>query len=236
MSEKIAIVVQRCHPDVVGGSESLAWQYACLLRDHYQVEVLTTTAIRAPGWQPDLPAGAMEREGVVVRHFANLPGHTDWWQDLHQQMLFAWRCMYDEPDLRIPNPQLHHWPLFDLPMQLQWLIQQGPYSADLQAFIKSHYQEYKKIIFVTYLYAPTWFGLMQLPPRTALLVPTLHDEPPAWMPIFRLAAQRAQTLLWNTQAEQSFGRLLWGAHPGQLVSMGIDLPVSPPVDHQRQRF
>ena len=43
--KQIAIVVQRCHESIVGGSESLAWQYAGLLADSYDVEVLTTTAV-----------------------------------------------------------------------------------------------------------------------------------------------------------------------------------------------
>ncbi len=38
---KVAIVVQRCHESGGGGAESLAWQYATLLKDSYEVEVCT---------------------------------------------------------------------------------------------------------------------------------------------------------------------------------------------------
>ena len=41
------LVVQRCHESVVGGAEALAWQHANLLKDDYEVEVLTTTAVDA---------------------------------------------------------------------------------------------------------------------------------------------------------------------------------------------
>ena len=54
--KRVAIVVQRCHPDVVGGSETLAWHYATLLRETYEVDVLTTTAIDTNEWANTLPA------------------------------------------------------------------------------------------------------------------------------------------------------------------------------------
>ena len=61
---KVAIVVQRCHESIVGGSESLAWHYATLLKDVYQVDILTTTAIDIQDWANALPAGVEMREGV----------------------------------------------------------------------------------------------------------------------------------------------------------------------------
>src|SRR5260370_819697 len=42
---KVAIVVQRCHESIVGGSETLAWQYAELLGEAFDVDILTTTPV-----------------------------------------------------------------------------------------------------------------------------------------------------------------------------------------------
>ena len=67
---KIAIVVQRCHETVVGGSESLAWHYAMLLKDDYDVDILTTTAIDIRDWANALPEGVETRDGVSIRRFA----------------------------------------------------------------------------------------------------------------------------------------------------------------------
>ena len=44
--KRVAIVVQRCHESVVGGSESLAWNYATLLRDTCDVDVLCVDCCR----------------------------------------------------------------------------------------------------------------------------------------------------------------------------------------------
>ena len=54
---KIAIIVQRCHESVVGGSEAHAWQYATLLKNDFHVDVLTTTAVDAATWSNVLPEG-----------------------------------------------------------------------------------------------------------------------------------------------------------------------------------
>jgi hypothetical protein len=73
---RIGIVVQRCHESLVGGAESLAWQWANLLKNSYQVEVLTTTALDAATWENVLPAGDEGKEGITIRRFeVNQNGH-----------------------------------------------------------------------------------------------------------------------------------------------------------------
>ena len=67
--KRIAIVVQRCHASVVGGSEALAWQYARLLSNRFDVEVLTSTASDYVAWKNDLPVGVEMRDGIPVRRF-----------------------------------------------------------------------------------------------------------------------------------------------------------------------
>ena len=51
---KLAIVVQRCHKNVVGGSEAEAWHYAVLLKKSYEVHILTTTALDLGKWENEL--------------------------------------------------------------------------------------------------------------------------------------------------------------------------------------
>ena len=66
---RVAIVVQRCHEDIVGGSENLAWHYAQLLSNAYEVDLLTTTAIDTSAWANTIPAGAETRDGVRIVRF-----------------------------------------------------------------------------------------------------------------------------------------------------------------------
>jgi hypothetical protein len=70
MKRRLAVVVQRCHESIVGGSEALAWQYANLLKSHYNVEILTSTALDYRTWASELPTGSEIRDGVTIRRFA----------------------------------------------------------------------------------------------------------------------------------------------------------------------
>ena len=85
--KRIGIVVQRCHESVVGGSESLAWQYANLLKDDYDVDVLTTTAVDAAYWANALPEGVEIREGITIRRFHIDIGYTPYRSKLFEYLI-----------------------------------------------------------------------------------------------------------------------------------------------------
>ena len=75
--KKIAIVVQRCHEQVVGGSEAEAWHYANLLKDSYEVHILTTTAVDFESWDNVLAEGDETREGICIKRFKVTQGRAD---------------------------------------------------------------------------------------------------------------------------------------------------------------
>lgn len=212
--KKVAIVVQRCHESIVGGSESLAWQYANLLKSDYHTEVLTTTALATSDWANSLPAGDESRQGVMIRRFPVSTGRTSYWGNLHHRLLEDFK----QP-ASIDASQRPRWPP---PLQEEFVRTQGPYSKTLLTFLKERWADYQTIIFVTYLYATSYFGLLQVPRHSALFVPTLHDEEPAYLSIYRQVARRARSIVWLTSAEQQLGHRLWGELPGQIVGMNID--------------
>jgi glycosyltransferase involved in cell wall biosynthesis len=216
---KLAIVVQRCHEDVVGGSESLAWQYSVLLRDHYQVEVLTTTAIDASTWANALPEGTEKRNGITINRFKVDQGRTPYWHALHQRLLREFE--YRKYAAMSSNNQRKQIP-WTLALQEEFIRKQGPYSADLISFLLKHSYDYKALIFLTYLFPTTYFGIPQCPKNRCLLVPTLHDEPPAYLSAYAVVARKVRLILWNTEAELRLGTALWGELPGRIVGMGIN--------------
>jgi glycosyltransferase involved in cell wall biosynthesis len=214
---KVAIVVQRCHPDVVGGSETLAWHYATLLRDAYEVDVLTTTALDTTEWANTLPTGAELKDGVTINRFPVTIGRSHYWSGLHRRLIEAFGSFTPGrsdgvlPDLR-----------WTIALQEEFIRHQGPYSDPLMRFVRDNWRDYRALFFITYLYPTTYFGLQQLPAGKALFVPTLHDELPAYVPAYKYAARRARELVWLTAAEQRVGRKLWGDLPGRVVAMAID--------------
>lgn len=213
---KVAIVVQRCHPDIAGGSETLAWHYATLLRDNYEVEVLTTTAFDTAEWANTLPAGPETSAGVKIIRFPVTIGRSHYWSSLHRRLLDALQPFAPTKDSSVPRID------WTIALQEEFIRHQGPYSAPLMQFIREHWRDYRSLIFITYLYPTTYFGLQQLPAQRALFAPTLHDELPAYLPVYKDAAHRARGLIWLTAAEQRVGQKLWGDVNGRIVAMAID--------------
>ena len=231
--KRLGIVVQRCHESVVGGAEALAWQYAGLLKGDYEVDVLTTTAVDAAYWANALPEGVELRDGVTIRRF-----HVDIGYTPYRSTLFSYLLQdFDKYRPRLapngggePRAATTHLP-WSISLQEELIRHIGPYSKSLVSFIKQNHSQYSTIIFVTYLYPTSYFGLLQVPPGYALFAPTLHDEQPAYLSAYKHAARRAGSVIWLSEGEQRLGFGLWGALRGSIVGMHIDAtPRIPQVD------
>ena len=205
---KIAIVVQRSHPSIVGGAEALSWTYATLLKDKYHVEIITTTALDAINWDNRLPEGKETREGVSIHRFYVDQGRTPYWHALHERLLKS----FDSGLKRI------HW---TPALQEEFILRQGPYSEGLLHFLSQKHVNYKKIFFFTYLFPTTYFGVQRCLARRIFLVPTLHDEAPAYFSAYAFMTMRIRCLLWNTHAERRLGVKLWGERPGKVIGTVI---------------
>lgn len=217
---RVAIVVQRCHESVVGGAESLAWQYATLLKDEYEVDVLSTTAIDAAYWSNVLPAGVEVREGINVRRFHVDIGYSSYRSEIFPRLLRDFD-KFGVGRRRAPDGGTKHFP-WSIALQEELVRRIGPYSESLVQYLRLNWQSYRAIIVVTYLYPTAYFSLLEIPKGRALFAPTLHDEPPAYLSIYQHAARRAHSLIWLTEAERRLGTDLWGELPGRIVSMAID--------------
>jgi glycosyltransferase involved in cell wall biosynthesis/SAM-dependent methyltransferase len=220
--KRIGIVVQRCHESVVGGAEALAWQYANLLKDDFEVDIITTTAVDAAYWANALPEGVEVREGISIRRF-----HVDIGYTPYRSALFAY-LKQDFARHRLgPNAKNRklttrpHLP-WSIPLQEELIRHIGPYSNSLLNFIRRNYAQYSTLIFVTYLYPTSYFGLLQVPAGYALFAPTLHDEEPAYLSAYKHAAKRAGSMIWLSEGEKRLSVDLWGELPGSVVGMHID--------------
>ncbi len=218
--KKVAIVVQRCHETVVGGSEALAWQYANLLKDSYEVDVLTTTAVDAAYWANALPEGLEVRDGVNVRRFKVDIGYSPYRTELFTRMIHDFDRL-GAGSHNGPDGGMKHIP-WSIALQEEFVRRIGPYSRSLVMFLRDNWSQYRTIIFVTYLYPTAYFGINEVPRGRALFAPTLHDEEPAYLSVYKHAAHRAHSMIWLTEAEQRLGNDLWGKLPGQVVAMAID--------------
>ena len=219
---RVAIVVQRCHEDIVGGSETLAWHYAQLLSDAYEVDLLTTTAVETSRWANTLTAGTETKDNVRIVRFPVTIGRSGYWSNLHRRLVEEFGSIVPTRNGEVPQLQ------WSIALQEDFIRHQGPYSEPLLRYLNENWRDYRAVIFITYLYPTTYFGLQQVPAGRALFAPTLHDELPAYLPAYKYAARRARELVWLTAAEQRVGRKLWGDLPGRVVAMAIETDLREP--------
>jgi glycosyltransferase involved in cell wall biosynthesis/SAM-dependent methyltransferase len=221
---KVAIVVQRCHESVVGGSEALAWQYATLLKDAYDVDVLSTTATDAAYWTNVLPEGLEVRDRINIRRFHVDVGYSPFRTELFTRMIEDFSRFHVSS---YASNGRRHIP-WTIALQKELVRRIGPYSGSLVQYLSRHWSEYRAIIVVTYLYPTALFSLLEIPKGRALFAPTLHDEQPAYLSVYQHAARRAHSMIWLTAAEQRLGTALWGELPGRVVAMAIDIELREP--------
>jgi glycosyltransferase involved in cell wall biosynthesis len=206
---KIAFVVQRYGPEVMGGSELHCRLIAERVASAgHEVSVYTTCARDYTTWENVYPPGDETINGVSVRRFAvakprdmaSFNEYSDW-------IFFHEHTQKDE---------------------LEWLDRQGPLTPDLLAALEKEEGQHDAFIFFTYLYYTTYWGLKKIRgPKT--LVPTAHDEPALRLGIMKQVFTAPEAFMFNTESERGMlGRYFSfeGKHQ-DTVGVGVEIPARP---------
>jgi len=207
----VAIVVQRYGPEVTGGSEALARAVAERLTAAFDVTVYTTCARDYVTWKNELPEGEETSAGVRTRRF-----RSEEERDLASFNAFSDR-IYDKPHGDAD--------------EVEWLRRQGPNVPRLVEALKADKDRFAAILFFTYLYYPTYWGLKAASERS-ILVPTTHDEPALRLSVFRevFALPKAFAFLTPPEAELVRSRFPLGDRPTLVAGIGIDDGQAPDVE------
>ncbi len=210
MKRRIAFVVQRYGPEVLGGAELLCRLVAeRLARTGHDVTVYTTCAKDYVTWKNEYPEGETLLNGVLIRRF---PVRRT--RDIESFDRFSARIFH--------NP---HSP----DDEKEWMERQGPFSTGLVSALSKEEGSHDLFVFFTYLYYCTYWGLKAVPPEKAVLVPTAHDEPALRLEMMKEVFARPRAFVFNTESEREMvGRhfSLEGKY-GDVVGVGIDLPGAP---------
>ncbi len=202
---KLAFVIQRYGPEVLGGSEHLCRLLAERLAARHEVDVLTTCARDYVSWTNEYPEGADRVRGVTVRRFAN--ART---RDIGAFNQYS-EWIYSHPHQRADEQE--------------WLKLQGPWCPSLLEYLKRHQQHYDVLVFFTYLYAPTVLGL-EIAPARSVLVSTAHDEPAIRLDIYTQVFSRPAAICYLTESERHFVQRQFPDRPliEDVIGIGIDIP------------
>ncbi|OLN32161.1 glycosyltransferase family 4 protein [Desulfosporosinus metallidurans] len=215
--KRIAIVVQRYGLEVNGGSELYCRQIAERLVKFYEVEVLTTCAIDYVTWRNEYSQGAEVMNRVTVRRFKTDRERVPSDFDRSSRKIFSSKSMFSEG--------------------LAWQQEQGPVSTDLLHYLEEHKGSYYVVIFMTYLYATTYFGL-HIAPERSILIPTAHDEPPIHLNIFNSLFHLPRVILFLTEEEKKFVQTKFkNSYISSLtVGLGVECPSKKILPNFRKKY
>jgi glycosyltransferase involved in cell wall biosynthesis len=206
---RIAFVVPRYGPSIVGGAETLVRGLAeHLAAAGTPVEVLTTCARDHLTWRNALPAGTRTEGGVTVHRFPVRPRNERRFGWLQQRILRGGRLSVEE--------------------QRRWAEDSVP-TPDLFAHLAGHRAAYDAVCFAPYLFGTTLRGAPLVPER-AVLMPCLHDEPFAYLGVVRAVFASCRGFIFNAEPEAALAEKLYGIadRPAGVVGLGFDAP--PPSD------
>ena len=204
MKKKILFVVQRYGLEVNGGAELHCRQLAERLKDEYDVSVLTTCAIDYVTWKNEYKEGIEHINGVkVIRKKVDFERNQK---------------KFNKISVKLNNEK------DNINLGIEWQEAQGPHSAELIKYLEDHKDDYDVIIFLTYLYYTTYFGL-KVAPEKSILIPTAHDEPPIYYSIFNETFNLPKAILYSTTTERDFvnKRFKNDYIENDIVGLGVDI-------------
>ena len=226
VKKKIGLIVQRYGRQVNGGAEVLARMVAEKLALKYDITVLTSRAMDYHFWEPELPEGESEENGVKIIRFDHKPKAAA--KKVHRlNRQYRGRLLYQKLYRFIGQPAwyLKLFPSAEVGEKegLLWVENQGPAMYGLLKYLEENEQEYDAFIFVTYLYYPSVSGLLAVPHKS-IFIPTMHDEQAAYFPIFKKTMASPRSLMFLTESEKKFSNILFDIAQirQDVMSVGIE--------------
>ncbi len=204
----IAIIIQRYDQNFAGGAESEAYTYANILKETHDVSVLTTTAKESSSWRNYYPQGTQDENGIRIHRFNVDYTRTEEWRKLHDRFV-----KYYNSAVNVGKKEIN----FPVQLQNYWIKKQGPHSSELLDFIYNNRNRYDRYIYFSYLYSPTYYGSQITDSEKNIFVPTLHDEPPAYLTVFQDYKYRFKDYIWNSNSEKKLGSNIWSVNKGQVI-------------------
>jgi len=209
---KILYVVQRYGEKIVGGSEAACRMFSEeLVKRGHEVEVLTSCAHSYIDWADEYDPGTELINGVQVHRLPVVEKRTE--QDFGR---FHPHVMSHPASL----------PLFE---QQRWARIMGPQLLGQRRWLLQNHSRFDVAVFMTYLYTTTTSGLPTLSNLLpTILQPTAHDEPPAYVSLFKSLFRQADALLYFTPEERVIVENLFHIRTdGKTIGIGIDRTFEP---------
>ncbi|MEI6807825.1 MAG: glycosyltransferase family 4 protein [bacterium] len=187
----------------IGGAETLLKNLAtCAAGAGREVTFLTTCARNHFTWDNETPPGERIIDGLRV-HFFPVDQDRDvrTFARLQETISRGGRISTED--------------------QLAWLSN-SVNSRPLYDYLRKHGDEFDRIIMGPYLFGVTYFASCIHPEKT-MLVPCLHDEAFAYLPVMGDMFRGVRGIMFNSEPERDLAYRLYSIQPGRcfVVGMGI---------------
>jgi glycosyltransferase involved in cell wall biosynthesis len=151
---RLALVVQRYGEDFSGGAEAHCRSLAQRLSARHEITVLASCARDYLTWENHYPAGEDRDAEVRVLRFEAQPRRPQVLREISERVWSGHATRHEER---------------------RWFEENGPVTPGLHDYLKTHGDEYDRVLFWTYRYWQTWDGLPLVADR-AILVPTAERD------------------------------------------------------------
>jgi glycosyltransferase involved in cell wall biosynthesis len=198
----LACVVHRFGADLAGGSEGHCRLIAEHLASKHDVTIITTCAKDHITWRNHYPAGETRAGALRVLRFP-VARERDMRRFLElNDLIAADRATADQ--------------------QEQWFRENGPDAPELLAHLRRHGADYDRVLFWSYRYADTYFGLPLAADR-AVLVPTAEEDPLIHVDTLDTFFALPKGFLFLTPEEETLVAPRMGAgKPTAVIGSGLD--------------
>jgi len=217
MKRRIAFVTPRFGADIVGGAEAVARDIALgLVERGWEVEVLTTCAVNPYTWANELPEGAQEDGGLVVRRFANvLATSASEEHRVHGNIYYGETPSLDE--------------------QVTWLNALFRTPGLFEALFKER-DTFDAFVFAPYLFWNTTV-CMPIVAERAVVMPCLHDETYAHLEVMRHVLAMPASVWFLSGPEHDLAHRLGPVTPHHsVIGSGMDVPKNYDAEQFRSEY
>jgi len=213
-------VVQRYGEHIAGGSEQCCRLFAeHLAARGHDVEVATSCARNYTDWENEFPEGEeLVNDVLVHRHPVDRPRIGERFSALDAAVVWG----------RQPTP---------MATQVRWADEMGPRTTGLPAWLADRAPDFDVVVFYTYLYYTSIFGLPAVAGRApTLFQPTAHVEPHLTVPLFDRIFRLPDGYGFLTIEEAELVNRRFGQRAVQeVIGVGTDLDIAGDGDRFRTR-
>jgi glycosyltransferase involved in cell wall biosynthesis len=206
---KLACVVHRFGADIAGGSEGHCRLVAEQLAARHRVTVLTTTARDHVTWRNEYaPGRAVDGRLEVLRYPVVRQRSMREFADISNDVFRG-----GAPAAR----------------EEQWFRENGPECPELLAHLERHGRDYDWILFWSFRYYQSFFGVPIVADR-ALLVPTAEEDPAIRLHVLAAFFMQPAGFIFLTPEEQELvaQRAAGTLAPSCVIGAGLEPPPAEP--------